>query len=143
MLGVATLAFGLHLGPAAAPTRRQLITGAGLAAASTALPAGALEFVNPLDPRVAGGPRGLFPQSDIPMPQGGTNTGVLLIREAFDGNTPSEGLLNWLDAHLTADFEASFADGKVLLNKEVRRLRFSHHRDVCHCTVCKLPRQYL
>lgn len=121
MFALFASALGLKL-PETPSTRRYLVTGAGWAAVGVALPVTAREFLNPLDPKVVGGPRGLLPQSDISVPKGEgvVNTGVLLLREAFDGETPAEGLLSWLEAHLSPDFEASFDGGKVKQNKEVR-----------------------
>lgn len=48
---------------------------------------------------------------------GKPNTGILLLRETFDGRLPEGGLLEWYDQHLAPDFEASFAGGKVTLDK--------------------------
>ena len=139
LLGVwlAFLATALALQlPSGAPTttRRSLMAGTAFtAAAGGILPATALDplsatvldikLVNPLDRKTFSGPRGLLPQSDIVMPkgQGVVNTGVLLLREAFDGEAPSEGRLSWLEAHLAPDFEASLAGGTVKQNKEVCR----------------------
>eukprot|EP00966_Prymnesium_polylepis_P294355 6797662-Prymnesium_polylepis.1 len=103
-------------------TRRQLIAGAGLSAAGSSVTLPAAALVNPFDPKNAGGPRGLFKSGDIEVPKGPGNTGILMLREAFDGATPSEGLLAWLESRLAPDFEASFAGGTVTFNKEVRRV---------------------
>jgi len=75
--------------------------------------------LNPFDPKVAGGPRGLFKSSDIEVPRGAgvSNSGVLLLREAFDGQRPPEGLVPWLEAHLAPDFQATFAGGKIVQSK--------------------------
>ena len=98
------------------PTRRQLLSGAGLAAASRALPVNAL--VNPFSLEAAAGPRGLLKSGDIAVPKGPGNSGILLLREFFDGQTPDQGRQAWLEEHLAADFQASFAGGKVVQSKE-------------------------
>ena len=48
---------------------------------------------------------------------GKPNSGILLLRECFDGGLPADGLLSWYEEHLSADFRASFAAGKVVLDK--------------------------
>lgn len=48
---------------------------------------------------------------------GKPNTGMLLLREVFDGGLPDGGLLAWYEEHLAPDFSASFAGGKVVLDK--------------------------
>ena len=55
-----------------------------------------------------------------PIPEnfnGKPNAGILLLRECFDGRLPESGLLEWYEKHLAPDFEASFAGGKVKLDK--------------------------
>ena len=118
MFAFALATVGLNLSRAPV-SRRQLIAG-GLAAAgsSATLPASAL--VNPFDPKDAGGPRGLFKSGDIEVPKRPGNTGILMLREAFDGESPSEGLAAWLESHLAPDFEAVFAGSAATFNKEVR-----------------------
>ena len=122
----ATVVVGLR--PGAALTRRSI--GAASLAAAVPFPAAqALEFNNPFDPKVAGGPRGLLKQSDIVVPKNPAkpNTGIVMLRELFDGETPSEGMIPWLDSKLSPDFEASFSSGKVVQS-----------RDVCTALACIL-----
>merc|ERR1719291_497469 len=95
------------------PDRRQALAAAVVASGSAVLPAQSL--VHPFDPKAAAGPRGLFKSADIDVPKGPgvSNSGILLLREAFDGETPAEGLVEWYERHLAADFEAVFAGGNV------------------------------
>lgn len=81
---------------------------------------GDFDFQNPFDPRVAGGTRGLIKQTDIVVPKNPDkpNTGIVMLRELFDGEMPSQGMVPWLEAKLAPDFQASFAGGKVIQNKE-------------------------
>ena len=39
------------------------------------------------------------------------NTGIILLREVFDGGLPASGLVEWYEEHLTEDFQAVFAGG--------------------------------
>lgn len=45
------------------------------------------------------------------------HAGVLLLREAFDGGLPADGLVPWYEEHLAPDFTASFAGGAVVLDR--------------------------
>lgn len=96
-------------------TRRDaLIAASGLASASV-LPAYA---GLPFDPIGAYGKIGPGPMGPPPRINGQPNSGLLLLREVFDGALPEEGLLAWYEEHLAADFTATFAGGKVVLDRQ-------------------------
>ena len=102
--------------PQPVSTRRDaLIAAAGLAASASVLPAYA---GLPFDPIGAYGKIGPGPMGPPPRVKGQPNSGILLLREVFDGALPEEGLLAWYEQHLAADFTATFAGGKVVLDRQ-------------------------
>ena len=101
--------------PQPVSTRRDaLIAASGLAASASVLPAYA---GLPFDPIGAYGKIGPGPMGPPPRVKGQPNSGILLLREVFDGALPEEGLLAWYEQHLAADFTATFA-GKVVLDRQ-------------------------
>lgn len=98
-------------------SRRQAIVGGGLAASTAILPASAFSLPDPIgaygkmmpDNR----PTGPVPANAYGKP----NTGILLLRECFDGGLPAGGLLEWYEEHLASDFVAEFAGGAIKLDK--------------------------
>lgn len=62
----------------------------------------------------AGASVGPVPKNALGKP----NSGIFLLREIFDGGFPEGGLVAWYDEFLTDDFKASFAGGKVVLDKK-------------------------
>ena len=102
--------------PQPVSTRRDaLIAASGLAASASVLPAYA---GLPFDPIGAYGKIGPGPMGPPPRVKGQPNSGILLLREVFDGALPEEGLLAWYEEHLAADFTATFAGGKVVLDRQ-------------------------
>jgi hypothetical protein len=122
MLGVMVLGLNVPLA-----TRRTLLSGAGGAVAAmvttASSPVSALDLfgVSVPDPIGAyGGGSGIgdFIGPVKKAPEGSKpNAGILLLRETFDGGVPEEGLLGWYQDHLADDFKASFAGGKIILDK--------------------------
>lgn len=127
MIGAAFIvvaSVGLRVTPNgnAVSSRRQVIVGGGLAVAATALPAHAKL---PFDP--IGAYNNFGPDTSVgamgggPVPpnafKGRPNSGILLLREAFDGGLPAGGLIEWYDEHLAPDFVAVFNGGAVKLDK--------------------------
>jgi len=94
-------------------TRRQALLGGGLALGAGALPATALD----IDPIAAYSKMVPEVKGPVKTKNGKPNTGVLLLRDCFDGVLPAEGLLAWNEAHLSEDFVAEFAGGAVKLDK--------------------------
>jgi len=95
-------------------TRRQALHVGGLAVIAGALPSAALD----IDPIAAYGkmiPEG--PRGPVRSLNGKPNTGILLLRDCFDGVLPPGGLVEWYDEHLAANFVAEFDGGAVKLDK--------------------------
>ena len=102
--------------PQPVSTRRDaLIAAAGLAASASVLPAYA---GLPFDPIGAYGKIGPGPMGPPPRVKGQPNSGILLLREVFDGALPEEVLLAWYEEHLAPDFTATFAGGNVVLDRQ-------------------------
>jgi hypothetical protein len=122
MLALVTSALALRVPPSG--SRRAILAGGGaiLAGSSPVAPAAAagLPFGLP-DPIGAYG-GGKAGDVNTPVKQGTVggkpNSGILLLRELFDGGTPEEGIVEWYEKYLSSDFKATF--GKIVLNKEVR-----------------------
>ena len=54
----------------------------------------------------------------VPAPPGKSNAGIRLLRDIFDGAMPADGAVKWYEEHLADDFKATFAGGKVVLDKQ-------------------------
>ena len=116
---LASAPLALRTPPPVSTRRGALIAASGLAASASVLPA----FAGlPFDPIGAYGKMGPGPMGPPGKINGQPNTGIILLREAFDGALPEEGLLAWYEEHLAADFTASFAGGKVVLDRQASPL---------------------
>ena len=124
---IVAAALGLRFTPNgdAMSSRRSAIFGGGLAALATTLPpAQALDFpdLSKLDPIGAynfGAKSGDVGGGAVPANLNGKpNSGILLLRECFDGALPAGGLIEWYEEHLSPEFQASFNGGKVVLDKQ-------------------------
>lgn len=125
---LSTAALALRVPTNAFLTRRALVGGGlaasvGIDAASVGIDAAnAIDIdFSKLDPIGAyniGGKSGDVGGGPVPANfNGKPNTGILLLRECFDGGLPAGGLVDWYEEHLADDFKASFAGGKVILDK--------------------------
>ena len=116
---LASAPLALRTPPPVSTRRGALIAASGLAATASILPA----FAGlPFDPIGAYGKMGPGPMGPPGKINGQPNTGIILLREAFDGALPEEGLLAWYEEHLAADFKATFAGGKVVLDRQASPL---------------------
>ena len=112
---LASAPLALRTPPPVSTRRGVLIAASGLAASASVLPA----FAGlPFDPIGAYGKMGPGPIGPPGKINGQPNTGIILLREVFDGALPEEGLLAWYEEHLAADFKATFAGGKVVLDRQ-------------------------
>ena len=122
---IATATLGLRVPPPAFHTRRAAILGSGLAiTAGVVLPANALDvglpfsIPDPIGAYNVGGKSGDPGAGPVKKREDGKpNTGIMLLRETFDGGLPEEGLVAWYETHLADDFTAVFDGGKVTLDK--------------------------
>ena len=113
---VSVAALALRSSPAL--SRRSAV--AGLAAAGVALPASASKLlIDPIGAYSFGGGAGdqIGQVPENARSDGKPNSGIYLLRECFDGGLPARGLLEWYEEHLTPGFTASFAGGKVVLDR--------------------------
>lgn len=100
-------------------TRRDAVKiSAGLAASATIAPAFAGLPFDPIGAYSMGAGAGAAGFSaPVPVNLEKPNTGIILLREVFDGGLPASGLVEWYEEHLTEDFQAVFAGGAAKLNK--------------------------
>ena len=115
MIGLLSAAVGLRAG--APPSRRDLLVGGALSSFAATRPASAAGEPWDLIGAYNFGPKTGDSVGQIYAADGKPNTGILLLRETFDGAMPREGLLKWYEAHLADDFQAIFNGGKVTLDK--------------------------
>ena len=76
-------------------------------------------LVDPIGAYSLGGGAGsqIGPIPENSRSDGKPNAGIYLLRECFDGQLPARGLMEWYEEHLMPGFTASFAGGKVVLDK--------------------------
>ena len=115
VVGLASLALQLPTGP----TRREVIIGGGLTAVASAGPANAAPAWDLIGAYNVGGKAG-DGSGPVRAAAGKSLSGILLLRECFDGELPPQGLVSWYEEHLADDFQATFENGKVKLDKQVR-----------------------
>ena len=113
-----TAVLALRVPPSVVSTTRRAIIGGGLAVTSAALPAAAELLFDPIGAYNLGGKSGDGYGQVAANLKGKPNSGILLLRECFDGALPPVGLLEWYEDHLAPDFKASFAGGKVVLDRQ-------------------------
>ena len=124
---LSSAALALRMPPSV--TRRSALAASGFVATASVLPA----FAGlPFDPIGAYGKIGDGPMGPPKLVPGKPNTGIILLREAFDGVLPEGGLLEWYEEHLAPDFKASFAGGKVVLDRQ------ASHPSPCALTLTQL-----
>ena len=114
MIGLLAAAVGLRAG---VPSRRDLLVGGALSSFAATRPTSAAGEPWDLIGAYNFGPKTGDSVGQIYAADGKPNTGILLLRETFDGAMPREGLLKWYEAHLADDFQAIFNGGKVTLDK--------------------------
>ena len=115
LVGIAPLALQLPSGPS---TRREALIGGGLAAVASARPANAAPAWDPIGAYSSLGGKAGDGSGPVKAPAGKSLSGILLLRECFDGALPPQGLVSWYEEHLTDDFVASFEGGKIKLDKQ-------------------------
>ena len=98
-------------------TRRDVVRVGALIATSSAQPASADLMFDPIGAYGMGGGAGSVIGPVAKTLNGKPNSGILLLRECFDGALPQDGLIEWYEEHLSPEFQAFFAGGSVVLSK--------------------------